>query len=76
LGARQAKYYVGTDRSKQFMGWHDSMIDQDGGFQSGSDGQVYTASARSSGPGTTADDARALAPVLATRARLAEEGAG
>jgi hypothetical protein len=34
----KAKYYVGSDGSKQFAGWHDSMLNVDCGFSLASDG--------------------------------------
>ena len=34
----KAKYYAGSDGSKQFAGWHDSMLNVDCGFSPASDG--------------------------------------
>jgi len=34
----KAKYYVGSDGSKEFAGWHDSMLNVDCGFVPASDG--------------------------------------
>jgi hypothetical protein len=36
----KAKYYVGTDGSRQFSGWHDSMLNADCNFYPASDGST------------------------------------
>jgi hypothetical protein len=36
----RARYYTGEDGSKQFIGWHDKMRDEDCSFQKAEDGQL------------------------------------